>query len=103
MAGLAIPTNAKTGTAETSAVEPNAWFAGYSLENTPNKPDIAVVVLISNKGEGAIWAAPIFRRIMEIYFFGHPQTVYPGIETTFGVLNQDYGQPAATPTPTAAP
>jgi penicillin-binding protein 2 len=100
MAGLSIPTNAKTGTAETSAVLPNAWFAGYSTENSPNKPDIAVVVLVSNKGEGAIWAAPIFRRIMEIYFFGHPQTVYPGIETSFGVLNPDYGQPSATPTPT---
>jgi penicillin-binding protein 2 len=103
LGNFSINTSAKTGTAESGAVEPHAWFAGYSMENTPNKPDIAVVVLVNNKGEGAVWAAPIFRRIMEIYFFGHPQTVYPGIETTFGVLNQDYGQPAATPTPTAAP
>jgi penicillin-binding protein 2 len=103
MAGLSIPTNAKTGTAETSAVQPNAWFAGYSTEGNPNKPDIAVVVLVNNKGEGAIYAAPIFRAVMEIYFFGSRQKVYPGIETTFGVLNPDYGQPAGTPTPTPTP
>jgi len=97
LGNFAITTAAKTGTAESNAVEPNAWFAGYSLENTPNKPDIAVVVLVSNKGEGAIWAAPIFRRIMEIYFFGHPQSVYPW-EKSFGVVNPDYGQ-TVTPTP----
>ena len=102
MGNFSIDVAAKTGTAETSAVEPNAWFAGYSQENAPDKPDIAVVVLVSNKGEGAIWAAPIFRRIMEIYFFGHPQTVYPGIETSFGVLNPDYGL-TVTPTPTPKP
>jgi len=39
---------------------------------------------------------------MEIYFFGSRQTVYPGIETTFGVLNPDYGVPG-TPTPTVTP
>jgi penicillin-binding protein 2 len=97
LGNFAITTAAKTGTAESNAVEPNAWFAGYSLENAPNKPDIAVVVLVSNKGEGAIWAAPIFRRIMEIYFFGHPQTVYPW-EKSIGVVNPDYGQ-IVTPTP----
>jgi penicillin-binding protein 2 len=101
LGNFSINVAAKTGTAETSAVEPNAWFAGYSEENAPSKPDIAVVVLVSNKGEGAIWAAPIFRRIMEIYFFGHPQTVYPW-EKSFGVVNPDYGS-TATPTPTPKP
>ena len=99
MAGLSIPTNAKTGTAETSAVLPNAWFAGYSTEGSTTKPDIAVVVLVNNQGEGAIYAAPIFRAVMEIYFFGTRQTVYPGVETTFGVLTPDFGSPV-TPTPT---
>ena len=58
---------------------------------------IAIAVVVNNKGEGATWAAPIFRRVMEIYFFGHPQTVYPW-ESGFGVVNPDYGLPV-TPTP----
>jgi penicillin-binding protein 2 len=98
LGNFSIPTAVKTGTAESGETEPHAWFAGYSLANTPNKPDIAVAVLVENEGEGAIWAAPIFRRVMEIYFFDHPQTVYPW-ENTFGVRNLDYGQPAPTPTP----
>jgi len=98
LGNFGIPTAAKTGTAESSETEPHAWFAGYSLVDNPDKPDIAVVALVENEGEGAIWAAPIFRRVMEIYFYGHPQTVYPW-ETTIGVVNPDYGLPAATPTP----
>jgi cell division protein FtsI/penicillin-binding protein 2 len=97
LGNFSIPTSAKTGTAESGAVEPHAWFAGYSLDNSPNKADIAVAVIVNNKGEGATWAAPIFRRIMEIYFFGRPQTVYPW-ENSFGVINPEYGIPA-TPTP----
>jgi penicillin-binding protein 2 len=97
LGNFAIPVAAKTGTAESSAIEPHAWFAGYSLNNNPDKPDIAVAVLVDNQGEGATWAAPIFRRVMEIYFFGHPQTIYPW-ESGFGVINPDYGIPA-TPTP----
>ena len=96
--GFPFPLAAKTGTAESGATDPHAWFAGYSLANRPDKPDIAVVVLVNNQGEGATYAAPIFRRVMEIYFNGHGQTVYPW-ESTFGVVNPDYGVPAPTPTP----
>ena len=98
LGNFSIPTYVKTGTAESGAVDPHAWFAGYSVVGNPDKPDIAVAVLVNNKGEGATWAAPIFRRVMEIYYFGHPQTVYPW-ENSFGVINPDYGVPV-TPTPT---
>ena len=70
----------------------------YSLADLPDKPDIAVAVLVNNQGEGSAWAAPIFRRVMEIYFNGKPQTVYPW-ETTFGVVNPDYGIPSYRPQP----
>ncbi|MDW8227774.1 MAG: penicillin-binding transpeptidase domain-containing protein [Anaerolineales bacterium] len=95
---FAIPTAGKTGTAESGNPNPQAWFAGYSLANRPNKPDIAVAVIVEQKGEGSIWALPIFRRVMEIYFFGRPQTLYPW-EKNFGVIDPEYGLPA-TPTPT---
>ena len=55
-------------------------------------------MLVNNQGEGSTWAAPIFRRVMEIYFNGKPQTVYRW-ETTIGVLNPEYGVPVSTPTP----
>jgi penicillin-binding protein 2 len=100
--GFSFPLAAKTGTAESGATDPHAWFAGYSLANRADKPDIAVVVLVNYQGEGSIWAAPIFRRVMEIYFNGKPQTVYRW-EKTFGVINLDYGVPTPTPTPTTQP
>jgi len=100
LGNFGIPTAAKTGTAETGTENPNAWFAGYSLAGKPDKPDIAVAVIVEKQGEGAIWAAPIFRGIMEIYFYGHRQTVYPRWESSLGVLNPDYGQPVPTETPT---
>lgn len=90
---LEIPVAGKTGTAEDpgSGGPPHAWFVGYTEANRPDKPDIVIVVVVENKGEGSEFAAPIFRRIVEIYFFGQPLTLYDW-EAEFSV--------PASPTPT---
>jgi penicillin-binding protein 2 len=85
-----IPVAAKTGTAESGYRDPHAWFAGYTFAGRENRPDIAVAVLVENGGEGSVVAAPIFRRVLEIYFLGSPQMRYPW-EAQIGVV--------ATPTP----
>ena len=59
----------KTGTAQVPGedVPPHSWFAAYA----PAKdPQIAIVTLIENAGEGSLIAAPITRDILETYFFG---------------------------------
>ncbi len=85
-----IPVAAKTGTAESGYRDPHAWFAGYTFAGRENRPDIAVAVLVEYGGEGSVVAAPIFRRVLEIYFLGSPQMRYPW-EAQIGVV--------ATPTP----
>jgi penicillin-binding protein 2 len=91
--GFRIPIYGKTGTAETAAPEPHAWFAGYTLAQQADRPDIAIAVWVSNIGQGSDIAAPIFRRIVESYF-DLPLTRYPW-EESIGVV--------ATPEPTATP
>jgi penicillin-binding protein 2 len=91
--GFSIPVAAKTGTAETGVPDPHAWFAGYTFANRPGRPDIAIAVWVSNRGQGSDIAAPIFRRVVESYY-GLGLTRYPW-EESVGVV--------ATPTPTPGP
>jgi cell division protein FtsI/penicillin-binding protein 2 len=102
--GLRIPVAGKTGTAETAAADPDAWFAGYTFANRPDRPDIAVAVWVSNRGQGSDVAAPIFRRIIEAYF-GLPYLRYPW-EESIGIPATPEPTPTGEGTPveaTAAP
>ncbi|HKG54898.1 MAG TPA: penicillin-binding transpeptidase domain-containing protein [Anaerolineales bacterium] len=100
--GLRIPVAGKTGTAESGSGLPHAWFAGYTMASeSTGKPDIAIAVILENQGEGSDWAAPVFQRIVETYYFGRPQTVL-WFESTFGVTETPTplgGIPTETPKP----
>ncbi|HSR31090.1 MAG TPA: penicillin-binding transpeptidase domain-containing protein, partial [Anaerolineae bacterium] len=79
--GLDVSVAGKTGTAESGQQDPHAWFAGYApAEN----PEIAIAVVVEHSGEGSVFAAPLFRKVLEAYFGISPD-------------------PAMTPTPTPGP
>ena len=100
--GLRIPAAGKTGTAESGSGDPHAWFAGYTTAgDATGQPDIAIAVVLENQGEGSDWAAPVFQRIVETYYYGTPQTIY-WFESTFGVTETPTplgGIPTETPEP----
>ena len=107
--GFDFPARGKTGTAESGSGEPHAWFAGYTdcsdyVEDYPvceGKSDLAIAVIVENQGEGSEFAAPIFRRMIQVHYFGSPQSLFPW-EATYGVPKTPTpigGIPTKTPRP----
>lgn len=97
---VTIPIYGKTGTAETAQGIPHSWFAGYTDANNPDRPDIAIVVIGENAGEGSEIAAPIFKRIVELYFNGRALSPY-WWETHIGITRTPTPLVTETPTPEA--
>lgn len=64
----------KTGTAQSGSGAPHAWFGAFA---PADDPQIAIAVVVENSCEGSEVAAPIVRRILELYYglpeFGWPQ------------------------------
>ncbi len=96
-----IPIAGKTGTAQSGSADPHAWFAGYTFANRPDKPDIAIAVLVEYGGEGSEVAAPIFRRVLEAYY-GLNSARYPW-EVRVGVVATPTPEPTQTPVPGTEP
>jgi cell division protein FtsI/penicillin-binding protein 2 len=63
--GFPIKVAGKTGTAQNEGELPHAWFVGYL---PADKPEIAIVAMIENIGEGTTYAAPLFRQVAEAYY-----------------------------------
>jgi len=107
--GFDFPAAGKTGTAESGSGKPHAWFAGYTdcadrageYPVCEGKADLAIAVIVENGGEGSEFAAPMFRRMVQVHYYGSPQSLFPW-EKTYGVPKTPTpigGIPTKTPKP----
>jgi penicillin-binding protein 2 len=93
----------KTGTAQTTEFGlPHSWFVAFTSSEKPDKPDIAIAVIVENIGEGSTYAAPMARRILEIYFGGRPAAFYPW-ESEYGYRGTNTPEETEEPTPEFSP
>lgn len=90
--GLQFSVAGKTGTAESGSGLPHGWFAGFTNnEANTGLPDLAIVVIVENIGQGSDYGVPLFRAMVETYYYGSPQRPF----YDFGQI----GLPPYTPTP----
>jgi cell division protein FtsI/penicillin-binding protein 2 len=104
LATLGYQPYGKTGTAQNPFGASHAWFAGYTRLENPDRPDIAVVVMLENAGEGSDMAAPVFGRAVSLYFSNYSNTgrVLPW-EAYAYVVASPTPLPTETPVPTNTP
>jgi penicillin-binding protein 2 len=62
---FAVPTAAKTGSAENQGPKAHAWFAGYA---PADQPEMVVLIMVEGGEMGGEVAAPIGRQVLEAYF-----------------------------------
>ncbi len=66
-AGFGIPVAGKSGTAETAAPDPHAWFPGFAPADAPTI-SVATVLLNIPLGTGGANTAPLVRQVMAAHF-----------------------------------
>jgi penicillin-binding protein 2 len=62
--GMSVAVAGKSGTAENIFELPHSWWVGYA---PAGDPQIVVVAVVENVGEGSKFAAPIVRQVMEAW------------------------------------
>jgi penicillin-binding protein 2 len=81
----------KTGTSENPHGENHAWFTAYA---PADDPQVAVIILVENGGEGGLVAAPIAKRLIEASL---GREVTPWANPT--PVPEEYDGEATTPEP----
>ncbi len=103
-AGLDIPVAGKTGTAEVGVpgAAPHSWFVAYAPADAP---EIALVAVVENAGEGSTVAAPLVRQVIEAYYGLPVSDVAPEAEEDDAATTPpaEVEEQDAAATPTADP